>query len=233
MREPDRLSHSQRLSRRWAAVAVVLLLVGAVCLGVGLRGNHDALAATGPDQRATNGPTHHPSPHPHRHARRPAASQGPRTAYSVPVQLRIPALHMVVPLSRLGLNPDKTVQVPSNPDEPGWFELGPSPGQIGSAVILGHVDSYDGPAVFLMLRFLQPGDKIRVHLADGVVAHFVVSAVRTFPNAQFPAHRVYGSQDHSALALVTCGGDFDTATQKYQANVVVFSRLVRTTSVAG
>jgi hypothetical protein len=232
MREPDRLSHSHRSSRSWAAVAVALLLVGTVCLTVGLRGNHDALAGP-PSDGATGSRIGHPIPGGLHPAHLPSDPHGPETAYSVPVQLRIPALHMVVPLSQLGLQPDRTVEVPSNPDEPGWFKLGPTPGQIGSAVILGHVDSYAGPAVFVMLRFLQPGDTIRVHLADGVVAHFVVSAVVTYPNAQFPARKVYGSHGYSALALVTCGGDFDTATQKYQANVVVFSRLVRTTSVEG
>ncbi len=236
MDERDGLSSRRRQSRRWAAAAVVLLLVGSGFLTIGLRGNHDALAAVTPASTGTPASRQGvigPGSRGYRLHHRATGPTKPAVAYSVPVQLRIPALHLVVPLSELGLQSDGTVQVPSNPEEPGWFKLGPTPGQVGSSVILGHVDSYAGPAVFVMLRFLQPGDKIRVHLADGLVAHFVVTSVHTYPNAQFPAHRVYAPHGYSALQLVTCGGNFDTSTQSYQANVVVFSSLVRTTSADG
>jgi hypothetical protein len=84
--------------------------------------------------------------------------------------------------------------------------------------------------VFLLLRFLDPGDVVKVKLADGVVTHFAVTKVKTYPNAVFPAQKVYGSHGYPGLQLVTCGGDFDTTSQSYQANVVVFTTLVRTTS---
>jgi hypothetical protein len=71
---------------------------------------------------------------------------------------------------------------------------------------------------------------VKVKLADGVVTHFVVTKVKTYPNAVFPAQKVYGSHGYPGLQLVTCGGNFDTSTQSYQANVVVFTSLVRTTS---
>jgi sortase (surface protein transpeptidase) len=133
---------------------------------------------------------------------------------------------VAVPVSALGLNPDGTVQVPTDFQEPGWFRLGPSPGQMGSAVILGHVDSYRGPAVFFRLRSLRAGDRVEVSLADGAVAHFVVTTVAMYPKEQFPARQVYGSHGYSALQLVTCGGKFDTRTRSYLSNVVVYTSLV-------
>lgn len=150
---------------------------------------------------------------------------GVHTSRSTPVWLRIPAIDVDVSLSSLGLNPDRTVEVPTNFGEPGWFRLGPAPGERGSAVILGHVDSNEGPAVFYLLKYLETGDQIEVTLADGRVARFGVSKVATYPNEQFPAQQVYESHGFSALQLVTCGGEFDIPSDSYQANVVVFTSL--------
>jgi sortase (surface protein transpeptidase) len=127
------------------------------------------------------------------------------------------------------LNADRTVQVPSDPQQPGWYRLGPAPGELGSAVILGHVDSHRGPAVFFRLRSLHPGDQIEVSRADGTVARFVVDALATYPKTQFPASQVYGSHGYSALQLVTCGGDFDRKTHSYRSNVVVYTSLINPT----
>jgi len=143
--------------------------------------------------------------------------------------LSIPAIDLVVSVSALGLNPDRTVEVPTDFQEPGWFELGPSPGQLGSAVILGHVDSYEGPAVFFRLRSLQTGDEIEVSLADGSVVRFAVTTVATYPKEEFPASQVYASQGYSALQLVTCGGAFDSDARSYLSNVVVYTSLVAIT----
>jgi len=150
------------------------------------------------------------------------------TARSVPLALNIPAIGLSAPLSELGLNPNHTVQVPTNYQEPGWYKFGPSPGQMGSSVILGHVDSYQGPAIFFQLRSLRPGDHVNVRLADRVVAHFVVRQVAMYPKASFPTLQVYGSHGYSALQLVTCGGAFDTQTRSYLSNVVVYTSLVST-----
>jgi len=150
-------------------------------------------------------------------------------ASSVPVSLRIPAMGVSVSLSQLGLNADKSPQVPVKFQEPGWFKLGPAPGMMGSAVILGHVDDQKGPAVFFKLGSLRAGDKVDVSLANGSVAHFAVNAVETFLKAQFPSQKVYGSHGYRGLQLVTCGGDFDKATGHYLSNVVAFTTLVSTT----
>jgi sortase (surface protein transpeptidase) len=151
------------------------------------------------------------------------------TARSLPTTLRIPAIGLTVSLSSLGLNADGSVQVPSTIQQAGWFRLGPTPGQVGSAVILGHVDNYTGPGVFFQLRTLAAGDQLYVSLADGDTAQFAVNSVASYTKPQFPAQRVYASHGSSALQLVTCGGVFDHQTGSYLSNVVVYSSLVSVT----
>ena len=147
-------------------------------------------------------------------------------ARSVPIVLDIPAIGVLAPLTSLGLNPDGTVQVPSEWQEPGWYHLGPTPGQLGAAVILGHVDSVTGPAVFFHLGALRPGEMVNVTLADGVVAHFVVDAVDVYPKSSFPARSVYeASPGRATLQLVTCTGEFDASTHHYLSNLVVYTSL--------
>jgi len=205
----------------------VLLLTGAGFLTVGLLGHQNSPPAAGNTE---------PTPSVTRSAKPSAVTRSATpsavVARSVPVSLRIPAIGVAVSLSTLGLNPDGTVQVPTNFQEPGWFRLGPSPGQVGSAVILGHVDSRQGPAVFFRLRSLRAGDKVEVSLANGMVAHFVVTTVAMYPKEQFPARQVYASRGYSALQLVTCGGQFDTNTRSYLSNVVAYTSLVATTPAA-
>jgi hypothetical protein len=215
----------RRRSRRWWVIAAVLLLIAATCLTVGLRSHQHPLAGPAAPERAGRFATGNTPP-------TRSGDVTPAVARSAPVALSIPAIGVAVAVSELGLNPDGTVQVPTDFQEPGWYRLGPSPGQVGSAVILGHVDSYQGPAVFFQLRSLQAGDQVEVSLADGVVADFVVTSVTMYPKAQFPALQVYGSHGYSALQLVTCGGTFDTQTGHYLSNVVVYTSLLSTTPAA-
>ena len=213
---------SRRHRWRWWVVAGVLLLIAAACFTVGLRGHQVPLAGPNPGHSESHAA----------HGTNTAPVSSGVVARSAPVALRIPSIGVSVSVSALGLNPDGTVQVPTNFQEPGWYRLGPSPGQLGSAVILGHVDSYQGPAVFFQLRSLEAGDRVEVSLADGVVADFVVTTVAMYPKDQFPAQQVYASQGHSSLQLVTCGGTFDTQTGHYLSNVVAFTTLVATTPAA-
>jgi hypothetical protein len=204
--------------RRWWLTAVVSLLLATGCFTLSTRGYLDR----------SDGP---PAP-PASQARVFTAPIGPQlrsVGRSTPLTVRIPAIDVAVSLSTLGVNPDGTVEVPTDFQQPGWFRLGPSPGEAGSAVILGHVDSYRGPAVFFRLGDLRAGNTVSVSLADGVVTHFVVNAVALYPKARFPARRVYGSHHRSALQLVTCGGVFDHSTGHYLSNIVVYTSLVGTT----
>lgn len=116
--------------------------------------------------------------------------------------------------------------MPEDPLLAGWYAPGTTPGAVGSAVILGHVDSADGPAVFYRLSQLGKGDRVQVALVDGSTAVFVVRSVTTYANDKFPARLVYTSHGHRELNLVTCGGDYDADRGGYQANVVVNARWV-------
>jgi sortase (surface protein transpeptidase) len=144
---------------------------------------------------------------------------------SPPVRLVVPAIGVATRLVRLGLNRDRTMEVPGDFQAAGWFTGGPQPGQLGPAVIAGHVDSRTGPAVFYRLRELRPGDQVRVELADGTALRFVVERARSYPKAGFPTGAVFGPVPSAALRLVTCTGDFDRARGSYRDNLVVFATL--------
>jgi len=206
--------------RLWWTAGAVLALVGAGVLFIGIRGSDHPLPGPVPSAAAVRSATTTPAP-----SGQPMLA-ALTTARSLPRTLRIPAIGLTVPLSTLGLDADGSVQVPSGIVQAGWFRLGPTPGQIGSAVILGHVDNYTGPGVFFKLRTLAAGDEVDVDLADGITARFVVNTVVMYPKSAFPAYRVYASHGSSALQLVTCGGTFDHPTGSYQSNVVAYTSLV-------
>jgi len=144
---------------------------------------------------------------------------------SPPVRIEIPAIGVSSPLVRLGLNPDGTVEVPDDFARAGWFAGGPQPGQIGPAVIAGHVDSRTGPAVFYRLHELRPGDQVRVVRADRRVVRFEVEAVASFPKESLPGQEVFGATPWPSLRLVTCAGSFDRSRQSYRDNLVVSARV--------
>jgi hypothetical protein len=140
---------------------------------------------------------------------------------SPPVRLEIPAIGVSAPLVRLGQNPDGSMQVPADFQVAGWFTGGPEPGQLGPAVIAGHVDSRTGPAVFHRLRELRHGDLVRVTRADGRRVGFVVESLAQHPKAALPGDRLHGPTTAPALRLVTCAGSFDTERRSYRDNLVV------------
>ena len=201
---------SARQRTGWLALAAGLLVVAVGCL-VLLRGEH-APAAPTLEGSADSTPAPRVTPGPHLPAR--------------PVALDIPAIDVRTHLGRLGMNADGTVEVPADPARAGWYRLGTRPGARGSAVILGHVDSTEGPGVFYRLSELERGDRVRVGLADGSESWFRVRSVSTYPNAAFPANKVYAAPRGRILNLVTCGGEYDADLGGYQANVVVESVLV-------
>jgi hypothetical protein len=146
-------------------------------------------------------------------------------ATPLPVRVQIPKIGVASSLDRLGRAPDGTVEVPNRSDLAGWYDLGPRPGDLGSAVILGHVDSDHGPAVFYRLRELRPGDQLTVTGADGSSVRFVVQRTQQYPKDRFPTDDVYYPTLTSALRLVTCGGEFDHTTGHYRSNVIVFATM--------
>ena len=149
--------------------------------------------------------------------------------HSPPVSIEIPAIGVHSVLLRLGVKPDGTMQVPplQRPSLAAWYKYSVTPGQIGTSVIEGHVDTKQGPAVFYRLGALRPGDLVNVRLADGITAVFRVTGVRQYLKSKFPAKTVYRDATRfAALRLITCGGAFNYATSQYLSSTVVFAFLV-------
>jgi sortase (surface protein transpeptidase) len=138
---------------------------------------------------------------------------------ALPVRLRIPAIDVDTRLVQLGLAPDKSIDVKFDPNVAGWWKGGPRPGQIGPAVIMGHV-RWNAPAVFTRLHTLQRGDEILVDRADGTTARFVVTRQGKYKKVAFPSDRVYYPTFEPELRLVTCGG---LISGRYSENLVVFA----------
>lgn len=145
---------------------------------------------------------------------------------SVPIRLSIPKIDIETTFENpLGLNGDMTIEVPNSYTQVGWYKNGPTPGEVGAAVVLGHVDSYKGPAVFWPLRKLEAGDEIEITREDGSVAVFTVDSLARYSQDNFPTELVYGSTDTPTLRLVTCTGIYDKREEKYSHNLVVYASL--------
>jgi sortase (surface protein transpeptidase) len=128
----------------------------------------------------------------------------------------------------LGLTPQDELQVPAAPryNDAAWYRYSPTPGSLGPAIVLGHVDSASGgPSVFFRLGDLRRGDRVSITRADDSIAVFIVDEVHTYAKDDFPTDVVYRDINHAGLRLITCGGAFDDSTGHYLDNVVVFASL--------
>ncbi len=162
------------------------------------------------------------------------AGAAPPLPRSAPVRVRIPAVSVDAPLVRLSLDAAGVLRPPpaDRPEEAGWFAGGVTPGERGTAVLAGHVDTTTGPAVFYGLGALRRGQTVRVDRADGGAAVFTVDAVDVFAKDAFPSREVYGGAGRPELRLITCGGDYSDRTG-YTGNVVIFAHLTGTARAAG
>ncbi len=149
--------------------------------------------------------------------------------FSRPVQIEIPELDVDAPVMRLGLAANGTVAVPplANHNLAGWYDGSVTPGQKGTSVILGHVDSFTGASVFFYIKTLHRGNQIKIMRANGSTAVFTVDGVQKVVKNAFPTSGVYGNVKYPGLRLITCGGPFDTATRQYLDNIVVYAHLTR------
>jgi hypothetical protein len=147
---------------------------------------------------------------------------------SQPVRLTVARLKIRADVTASGQAPDGTIEVPplSRPKAVNWYSPGPSPGETGPAVLLGHVDSRSGPAVFYSLGLMRAGDLIAVTRKDGTTARFSVDQVTTVRKDRFPTAKVYGDLTYPGLRLITCGGSFDPVKHSYTSNTIVYARLV-------
>ncbi len=155
------------------------------------------------------------------------ASAGP--ARSLPSALDVPAIGAQSSLVPLGLNPDRTVEVPpvDQPLQAGWYEYGPAPGEAGPAVILGHIDGGHRKGIFWRLHELKPGEEVYVDRADGGRLTFAVTKVEQVAKDAFPTEAVYGDTPDPQLRLITCGGRYDAANRNYLDNVIAYAELKR------
>jgi hypothetical protein len=227
------ISTRTRRTRILGATGAVLLAAGALTIAVAVRAQQSApqpprsaaipvsvvpsttTEATPPNTSATPTPTTH----------------GPILTRSVPVHLSVPAIGVDSGLLQIGLNTAGEIQTPPlvRDSHAYWLTVSPTPGQLGPATIIGHVDSAAyGPGVFFRLGALRQHDTISVTRADGLVAEFDVERVVEYPKAQFPTFAVYGNTDNAALRLITCGGIFDPTLHSYESNIVAYAALVST-----
>ena len=148
---------------------------------------------------------------------------------SEPVSLDIPAIDAHSSLVPLGLNADNTVQVPSvkTPLQAGWYSYAPTPGEVGPAIVLGHVDGNHQKGIFFRLKELKPGDKVSIARKDGTTAVFEVTKVDDVPKAEFEKAGVYDDTPDPQLRLITCGGVFDHSSHNYLDNIIVFAHLIK------
>ncbi|GAA2299961.1 class F sortase [Streptomyces kunmingensis] len=212
-----RLTDEEQPRKRapWGVLALVLLT------GLALIRNGSGEFDLGPPQPASAAAADGRSP-------TWAASRTPGPLpFSTVERVRIPAIQVDAPVTQVGLDAQGWVDAPppEDPNLAGWFTGAVSPGEKGTAVVVGHVDNLRGPAVFYGLGSLKKGRHVEVRREDGRTAVFEVYGIEVFAKSHFPGTKVYGSTGVPELRVITCGGGY-SAKSGYDGNVVVFARLV-------
>ncbi|AJP05092.1 peptidase C60 [Streptomyces cyaneogriseus subsp. noncyanogenus] len=205
----------QRKRAPWGVIALVLLT------GLALIRNGSGEFDTGPPQPASAAASDSGA------LGDALAAPAPRPLpYSAPDRVRIPAIQVDAPMMPVGLDADGWVGAPppEDPNLAGWFTGAVSPGEKGTAVVVGHVDNTQGPAVFYGLGALQKGNKVELSRQDGRTAVFEVYGLEVFEKDDFPGDRVYASKGAPELRVITCGGGFSEQ-NGYEGNVVAFARM--------
>ncbi|WP_030615560.1 class F sortase [Streptomyces fulvoviolaceus] len=204
--------------RRFSNVAIAAVTVVALCCGAWLLRSGAATHAP-PQPSAAQARSGHGDGH-------TDPRSAPALPPSPPDRIRIPAIRVNAPLMGLGLTPTGSLDVPpaERTNLAGWYEAGTTPGETGTAIVAGHVDNADGPAVFYGLGALKKGAAIEVDRRDGSVAVFTVDAIEVYDAKGFPDEKVYGAAKRPELRVITCGGGYSRSTG-YKGNVVVFAHL--------
>ncbi|MFE5603630.1 class F sortase [Streptomyces coelicoflavus] len=215
----DETTTGQGARSGWMVLCAVALLVLAVSLVGGNDTSADSSRPPLPAQPGTTASSAAPAP-----ATGAADSALPR---SKPVRLLIPEISVDAPFTDLAIGDKGQLQPPpaGNTNLVGWYAKGASPGEKGTSIIAGHVDTKTSAAVFARLDQLDKGDKFQVERADGRKATFVVDSLETFAKDEFPSERVYGDAERPEVRLITCAGDYDHKVKDYTDNLVVFAHL--------
>ncbi|MGW6642532.1 class F sortase [Streptomyces iakyrus] len=223
--EPSKRRLRTVVSVLWAVAALVLT----VSLVGGRGGSSDAAGPPHAPPAVAASPavpdTPPTSAAPHRSA---ASAAGPHMPRSRPVRLLIPKISVDAPFTDLAIGSSGQLEPPPAHDTNlvGWYAKGHTPGERGTAIIAGHVDTATSPAVFAGLSALRKGDRFQVARADGGKATFVVYATESFEKDAFPSARVYDDTPDAQVRLITCAGAYDRQARDYTENLVVFARLV-------
>ncbi|WP_245727717.1 class F sortase [Streptomyces vietnamensis] len=211
----------------WTLVLAVLLLV----LRPGMS-DQDTEAPARPAAAAESGRASTPVPSSlpgsARHAPPSAVpAAGPSMPRSAPTRLRIPRIGVDAPFTDLKIGPSGALEPPPADDTNlvGWQASGISPGEVGTSIIAGHLDTATAPAVFARLDELKAGDTFEVSRADGTTATFLIDSVEQFDKDDFPDRRVYEDTPDALVRLITCAGPYDRKAKDYTENLVVFAHL--------
>ena len=203
--------HHRAAPRRLTTVRLLLAVVACLGVVVALWPPPDAPAAAPAAEEAVPAPV--------------MAGAMAAAGSAVPTRVQVPSIGVDSSLAALGVDATGALVPPADFAQAGWFAPGIVPGDVGPAVVAGHVDSRAGPAVFFRLRELETGDEVVVSRDDGTTVRFAVTAVARYPKDAFPTAEVYGPTADPQLRLITCGGDFDRGRRSYADNVVVYARL--------
>ncbi|MEU9918184.1 class F sortase [Streptomyces sp. NPDC051001] len=207
---------------------MVIGAVAALVLAISLFGGNDTASDTASSATASSDAPR-PSRPAHTAAAAPPAAQpaGKHLPRSRPVRLLIPKISVDAPFTELAIGRTGQLEPPPADDTNlvGWHAKGASPGEAGTSIIAGHVDTATSAAVFADLGELEKGDVFHVRRADGRKASFVVDSVETFDKENFPSRRVYADTAQAQVRLITCAGDYDRTVRDYTDNLVVFAHL--------
>lgn len=224
-----------RVSSRWrligASVALLATLAGLTVLVVHAR--QPKQPANGPpvssSQALGHGGVFFPSDSPAPAATvAPAATPVPTATPNVnrlPERLSIPALNVNAAIEPVTVDAQGNMDVPKLPEDVAWYSKGPFPGDPGDAVMAGHLDWTNGPAVFAHLSQLKPGDEITVQRPNGASVHFKVTSTKVYPSSAHPAD-LFVTGGPARLSLITCTGPWDVGARAYQERLVVDSTLI-------
>jgi hypothetical protein len=197
------------------ALAVVLVVAALTVITMGRGGAPAPVAADAPAVSSGAAPL------------APTMAGASPSAQSAPTRVRVPSISASSTLIPVGVDADNVVEVPplSQPMQAAWYSHGPTPGSLGPAVVLGHVNGDGKPGIFADLYRVESGQEIEVDRADGQTTVFTVSRVETVAKDVFPTERVYGNTPDAQLRLITCGGSLDQVAHNYLSNVIVYATL--------
>jgi sortase A len=124
---------------------------------------------------------------------------------------------------------DGKMQDPTGPWVVSWYKETAELGELGNAVMAGHLDYWGvGPAVFADVSSLEPDDEIPVTGEDGYQYLYKVAWMKHYDADTAPIADIVGRTDFESLTLITCGGEFDEVARVYLQRTVVRSHRVWT-----